>query len=165
MKKPHCPKCDAEMSRRRNRESGDPFWGCSGYPMCRGTLPIVLQSAYGVWEGGRLVARSGRPVGVTAKKAKKEKKAARSEHKPLARPSCARCGDDRKPMEREGATYHCHPCRAILRDLAAPAKADQCGVCRKAVPQVPMLLEEGGSKYCASCLVRYFERSLEHAGS
>jgi hypothetical protein len=32
-----CPKCDAPMVRR---ESARPFWGCSTFPRCRGTLEI-----------------------------------------------------------------------------------------------------------------------------
>lgn len=36
---PLCPRCDGPMVRRRNRQSGDPFWGCATYPKCRGTVP------------------------------------------------------------------------------------------------------------------------------
>lgn len=32
-----CPKCEAEMERRRNLASGEFFLGCSRYPACRGT--------------------------------------------------------------------------------------------------------------------------------
>lgn len=41
--KPPCPKCGKSMLRRTARKgsrSGQPFWGCSGYPDCKGTLPI-----------------------------------------------------------------------------------------------------------------------------
>jgi len=31
-----CPRCAAPMVRRRNRKSGEVFWGCSGFPGCRG---------------------------------------------------------------------------------------------------------------------------------
>lgn len=31
-----CPRCAAPMVRRRNRKSGEVFWGCSGFPECRG---------------------------------------------------------------------------------------------------------------------------------
>lgn len=34
-----CPKCDAPMVRR---ESARPFWGCSTYPRCRGTIEIEM---------------------------------------------------------------------------------------------------------------------------
>ncbi|MBB3342743.1 restriction endonuclease [Luteimonas sp. RC10] len=32
-----CPRCGATMVRRANRRTGATFWGCSGYPACRGT--------------------------------------------------------------------------------------------------------------------------------
>lgn len=35
---PACPACGKPM-RRRHSKKGD-FWGCSGYPDCRGTLDI-----------------------------------------------------------------------------------------------------------------------------
>jgi len=31
-----CPRCTAPMVQRRNRKSGEVFWGCSGFPACRG---------------------------------------------------------------------------------------------------------------------------------
>ncbi len=34
---PTCPDCDSEMVLRKNRETGEEFWGCSRYPECRGT--------------------------------------------------------------------------------------------------------------------------------
>jgi restriction system protein len=34
---PACPRCGAAMLHRNNRRSGQPFWGCSTYPACRGT--------------------------------------------------------------------------------------------------------------------------------
>lgn len=40
---PACPLCQRQMvqrTARRGRHSGRPFWGCSGYPRCRGTRPI-----------------------------------------------------------------------------------------------------------------------------
>ncbi|CAN5214165.1 hypothetical protein BH20VER2_BH20VER2_17810 [soil metagenome] len=40
---PNCPACDARMVKRRARSgvnAGAEFWGCSGYPGCRGTLPV-----------------------------------------------------------------------------------------------------------------------------
>lgn len=39
---PACPKCGQPMLRRTARQgprTGQSFWGCSGYPDCKGTLP------------------------------------------------------------------------------------------------------------------------------
>jgi restriction system protein len=41
---PNCPKCGAEMKKRVARQgsnAGNQFWGCSGYPACKGVLPIT----------------------------------------------------------------------------------------------------------------------------
>jgi restriction system protein len=41
---PNCPKCGAEMKKRVARQgsnAGNGFWGCSGYPACKGILPIT----------------------------------------------------------------------------------------------------------------------------
>lgn len=35
-----CPVCSAEMMVRRNRTTGQSFWGCSKYPRCRGTRAV-----------------------------------------------------------------------------------------------------------------------------
>jgi hypothetical protein len=35
-----CPRCRAAMVERTNRESGEPFLGCSRFPACRGTRPM-----------------------------------------------------------------------------------------------------------------------------
>jgi hypothetical protein len=35
-----CPRCGASMVRRRKRATGEPFFGCSRFPDCRGTRPI-----------------------------------------------------------------------------------------------------------------------------
>lgn len=38
---PACPKCGRPMRRRIRRETGEAFWGCTGYSEgCRGTRPI-----------------------------------------------------------------------------------------------------------------------------
>jgi DNA-binding helix-hairpin-helix protein with protein kinase domain len=40
---PSCPRCNSTMVRRtarRGRRLGSQFWGCSRYPICRGTRPI-----------------------------------------------------------------------------------------------------------------------------
>ena len=39
---PTCPLCGQPMrlrTARKGPKAGQPFWGCSGYPDCRGTLP------------------------------------------------------------------------------------------------------------------------------
>jgi len=41
--KPNCPLCGKPMRQRVARKGpreGRPFWGCSGYPDCRGTRPV-----------------------------------------------------------------------------------------------------------------------------
>jgi restriction system protein len=35
---PACPKCGGAMVQRANRTTNKPFWGCSNYPTCKGTL-------------------------------------------------------------------------------------------------------------------------------
>jgi len=40
---PACPLCGKAMRRRTARtgaHAGKPFWGCTGWPDCRGLLPI-----------------------------------------------------------------------------------------------------------------------------
>ena len=53
---PPCPKCGSAMARRtarRGSRAGEEFWGCSRFPLCRGTRPIdsagaaILGSASG----------------------------------------------------------------------------------------------------------------------
>ncbi|MCH2141053.1 MAG: RecQ family ATP-dependent DNA helicase [Phycisphaerales bacterium] len=34
---PDCPKCGSHMTIRRRRSDGNPFWGCTTYPRCKGT--------------------------------------------------------------------------------------------------------------------------------
>ncbi len=34
-----CPACNSHMVQRHNRRSGEPFWGCPGFPRCRATRP------------------------------------------------------------------------------------------------------------------------------
>jgi hypothetical protein len=41
---PYCPACDAPMVKRsvqRAGRTGRQFWGCSNYPMCRITRPLL----------------------------------------------------------------------------------------------------------------------------
>ncbi len=43
---PKCPQCSQPMllrTARKGPKAGQPFWGCSGYPDCRGTLPTKSQ--------------------------------------------------------------------------------------------------------------------------
>jgi restriction system protein len=35
---PSCPKCGKTMVERSNRKTGQKFWGCSTFPVCRGVL-------------------------------------------------------------------------------------------------------------------------------
>ena len=38
---PQCPSCSRGMVQRNNRDTGNPFWGCTGFPKhCKITLPI-----------------------------------------------------------------------------------------------------------------------------
>jgi hypothetical protein len=39
---PACPECGKAMRRRVGRRSAQsrPFWGCTTFPQCRGTLPL-----------------------------------------------------------------------------------------------------------------------------
>lgn len=32
-----CPRCGGRMRKRVNRETREAFWGCAGYPRCKGT--------------------------------------------------------------------------------------------------------------------------------
>jgi four helix bundle suffix protein len=44
---PVCPACGKPMLRRTARQgprAGEPFWGCTAYPACRGTRPVESQS-------------------------------------------------------------------------------------------------------------------------
>lgn len=41
-----CPKCESEMllrTARKGSQSGSRFWGCSAYPRCRYTMPLLQQ--------------------------------------------------------------------------------------------------------------------------
>jgi len=40
---PNCPDCGKPMTRRKARtgkNAGNPFWGCTAYPDCKGTLKM-----------------------------------------------------------------------------------------------------------------------------
>ncbi|HPB29824.1 MAG TPA: four helix bundle suffix domain-containing protein [Candidatus Sumerlaeota bacterium] len=44
---PACPECGKPMRQRmaqRGPHAGQPFWGCSGYPDCKGTRPLLGKS-------------------------------------------------------------------------------------------------------------------------
>lgn len=36
---PMCPKCNSRMVERNRKKDGEPFWGCSVFPQCKGTRP------------------------------------------------------------------------------------------------------------------------------
>lgn len=73
---PACPRCGADMVRRKamkGKNSGKEFWGCSGYPKCRGTLqdevgnPVPAEVVINVEEvpacpkcGGGMIKRTAR---------------------------------------------------------------------------------------------------------
>ena len=41
---PSCPKCGRPMRKRVKRDTGEAFWGCTGYAEgCRGTRPMVAE--------------------------------------------------------------------------------------------------------------------------
>lgn len=43
-----CPKCESEMllrTAKKGSQSGSRFWGCSAYPRCRYTMPLLQQPA------------------------------------------------------------------------------------------------------------------------
>lgn len=37
---PTCPKCGGVMHRKVNGKTGQPFWGCVGFPDCNGSVSI-----------------------------------------------------------------------------------------------------------------------------
>lgn len=37
--RPTCASCGEKMVERQPKKGGSPFWGCTNYPRCRGTLP------------------------------------------------------------------------------------------------------------------------------
>ncbi|MCC5829300.1 MAG: topoisomerase DNA-binding C4 zinc finger domain-containing protein [Phycisphaeraceae bacterium] len=44
---PECPKCGKPMAKRtarRGKNPGQSFWGCTGFPACRGTRPMSRSS-------------------------------------------------------------------------------------------------------------------------
>ena len=44
--KPNCPNCGKPMvlrTARKGQKAGQPFWGCSGYPDCKGTRMVEAQ--------------------------------------------------------------------------------------------------------------------------
>lgn len=40
-----CDRCSSEMLVRRNRSTGQPFYGCSRYPTCHFTRPVDVQAS------------------------------------------------------------------------------------------------------------------------
>ena len=45
---PTCPACHAPMVEKQNFRTGQPFWGCSRYPSCKGTISFHENKAYGL---------------------------------------------------------------------------------------------------------------------
>lgn len=45
MDEPKCPKCNSPMVKRFRRVDGVPFYGCSRFPDCRGTVSIEIMQA------------------------------------------------------------------------------------------------------------------------
>ncbi len=41
---PRCPLCEGPMVLRMNRRAGSSFWGCRGFPACRGTCDTDADS-------------------------------------------------------------------------------------------------------------------------
>jgi four helix bundle suffix protein len=44
--KPECPNCGKPMAKRiarKGQKAGQPFWGCTGYPDCKGTRLVERQ--------------------------------------------------------------------------------------------------------------------------
>jgi restriction system protein len=52
LKRPTCPACGTQMvlrTARRGSNAGSQFWGCSGYPKCRGKRPLAQRRSS--WQG------------------------------------------------------------------------------------------------------------------
>ena len=45
MTQPVCPQCGVLMVQRAARATGQPFWGCTRYPRCKGTLPLEVSGS------------------------------------------------------------------------------------------------------------------------
>ena len=61
--KPSCPVCGKAMllrTARKGPNTGQPFWGCSGYPDCKGTLPAVASHKSDRSEKSEKVPRENR---------------------------------------------------------------------------------------------------------
>jgi ssDNA-binding Zn-finger/Zn-ribbon topoisomerase 1 len=37
MEETKCPECDGPMQSRKNKATGQVFWGCAAFPKCKGT--------------------------------------------------------------------------------------------------------------------------------
>ena len=57
---PTCPKCGAIMVKRVRGSDGAPFWGCSAFPMCRGTRELVAVAGGHLEPTARVVKTNGR---------------------------------------------------------------------------------------------------------
>lgn len=56
-----CPICQGAMVVRRNRTNGQEFYGCSGYPNCRGTRNIAGVASRGYQPGATQPATAPKP--------------------------------------------------------------------------------------------------------
>lgn len=52
---PACPYCGKQMVLRRNRKTGEAFFGCPAYPDCKGIIKIAQTTPF--WENGRPAIR------------------------------------------------------------------------------------------------------------
>ena len=49
---PHCLKCNKKMKECVNPSTGEPFWGCSGFPECRSSRPFSDADKLKFWGPG-----------------------------------------------------------------------------------------------------------------
>lgn len=55
-KAPNCPQCGKPMAlrtARKGQRAGSQFWGCSGYPECKGTRPLEAADGSGGADGSK----------------------------------------------------------------------------------------------------------------
>ena len=53
---PACPQCGKPMAlrtARKGQRAGSQFWGCSGYPECKGTRPLEASDGSGGSDGSK----------------------------------------------------------------------------------------------------------------
>jgi ssDNA-binding Zn-finger/Zn-ribbon topoisomerase 1 len=62
-----CVLCGGPMVQRTNKATGDAFWGCSGFPHCRGMRPLGDMGERSVPTGLMTVATEATKAGVQQK--------------------------------------------------------------------------------------------------